>query len=228
MALIVPKQYMRVRDQIISADDFRQISVLLWADSAPDDFIDRIEQLGYPALVSPLHDKDIYLDDEDGHEKGTPKKAHYHVDFLFKGRKNAEQCQHIADVISGQDNYSWYFVVERYVHARYLCHLDSRKKHRYPVSDLISINGANISKLIGDSEEQEFTDEILNDILDWVTNTQCCYFNQLVDYARYNQKNEWIKRLRRDLTPFIKAYMQGLNLQLERSKKLQAKYANNL
>lgn len=217
MALIVPKAYYASRDVIKAKDDFRQISILLWVDSKPDDFLKRIEDTGYPALISPLHDKDV-LDD------GTPKKAHYHVLFLFRGKKTGEQCQEIANRISGQDDYSWLYVVDRYVHARYLCHLDSKNKYRYPVADLISINGASISKLIGqENDDEDYTDEILNDIIDYISRNQCQYFNVLVDYAILNGKNEWIKRLRKDLTPFIKAYMQGLSLQITKSKQLLEK-----
>lgn len=213
MSLVVPKSYYSEYDKIKSADDFRQISILLWADSVPSDFIDRITDIGYPALISPLHDSDRL-------EDGTPKKAHYHVLFTFPGKKNGEQCQSIANKVSGSDDYPWLYVVDRYVHARYLCHLDSPKKFRYPITDVISINGASISKLIGkDTLEDDYDDQVLLDILDYIKTNQCCYFNVLVDYALYEKKTDWVKRLRNGLTPFVKTYMQGLSLQLEHTRK---------
>lgn len=212
--LVVPKAYYSEYDKIKAADDFRQISILLWVDSVPADYIDRIESIGYPALISPLHDKDV-LDD------GSPKKAHYHVLFTFPGKKTGEQCQKIANYISHGDEFSgdypWLYVVDRYVHARYLCHLDSPKKYRYSVSDVVSVNGASISKLIGkDWADEDLDDIVLLDIISWVRDNQIYYFNILVDYALYEKKDIWIKRLKKDLTPFVKTYMQGLSLQASR------------
>lgn len=154
--LVVPKAYYSDYDKIKAADDFRQISILLWVDSVPADYLDRIESIGYPALISPLHDSDVL-------EDGSPKKAHYHVLFVFPGRKTGEQCQRIANYVSHGDEFSgdypWLYVVDRYVHARYLCHLDSKHKYRYPVADVVSVNGASISKLIG----KDWADEDLDD-----------------------------------------------------------------
>lgn len=204
--LIVPKAYSKQYDAIKAKNDFKQISILIWLDSAPQDWLDRITNTGYKAFVSPLHDKDVL-------EDGSAKKAHYHVLFLFKGRKTYDQCQQLADYISGQDDYSWLYVVDREVHARYLCHLDSPKKHRYPLVDIIQVNGANILKFVNDEDNDQQTDDVLNDILDWISQERCRFFNVLVDYARNNNKALWISRLRKDLTPFVKAYMQGLTLQ---------------
>lgn len=212
--LVVPKAYYSEYDKIKAADDFRQISILLWVDSVPPDYLERIESIGYPALISPLHDKDV-LDD------GSPKKAHYHVLFTFPGKKTGEQCQKIANYISHGDefcgDYPWLYVVDRYVHARYLCHLDSPKKYRYSVADVVSVNGASISKLIGkDWADEDLDDIVLLDIISWVRDNQIYYFNILVDYALYEKKDIWIKRLKKDLTPFVKTYMQGLSLQASR------------
>lgn len=209
MALLVPKSYLSKREEIKNKDAFYQISVLLWFDSAPSDWLQRISDLGHPALISPRHDKDLL-------EDGSAKKTHWHILFLFKGRKSYDDCQYIADYISGQSDYEWLYVADRSVMARYLCHLDkyATVKHRYPISDLVSLNGAPISKLIERSEDETLeADEVLNDILEYIRTAHCVYFNKLVNYALENQYNNWIHRLRKDLTPFIKAYMAGYRLE---------------
>lgn len=215
--LVVPKSYLKQFDEIKSKNDYRQISILLWLDSAPSDWFDRIQDLGYECLISPLHDKDVL-------EDGTAKKAHYHCMFLFPGKKIEDQCQYIADWISGQDDYPFLFVPDRKVHARYLCHLDSPQKHRYPLVDVCQVNGASILKWASDDDKDSQDDEILFDILDWISSRRCRYFNELVDYARENHFNLWLSRLKKDLTPFVKAYMAGINLQIENEIKAASRY----
>ena len=156
-------------------------------------------------------------------EDGTAKKPHYHCFFLFPGKKTDEQCQYIADYVSQSNNYPYLFVPDRKVHARYLCHLDSPHKHRYPLVEVIQVNGASILKWASDDDKDQQDDEVLRDILDWVRERRCRYYNQLVDYALENDLKLWINRLRKDLTPFIKAYMAGINLQVENECKIQAR-----
>lgn len=209
MALIVPKSYLSKYEEIKNKDSFYQMSVLLWFDSVPSDWVERVSDLGHPCLVSPRHDKDIL-------EDGTAKKPHWHLLFCFNGRKTGKDCQYIADYVSNQSDYSWLYVADRQVMARYECHLDQPKKHRYPISELISINGAPIEKLIAKSnEEDDYVDEALNDIFNYIRDSHCVYFNELIDYARENDKGIWIRRLRKDLTPIVKAYMAGYRLQIE-------------
>lgn len=215
--LIVPKAYLSQIDEIKAKNDYRQISILLWLDSAPSDWFDRIQDLGYECLVSPLHDKDVL-------EDGTAKKAHYHCFFLFPGKKTEAQCQYIADYVSGSLDYPFLFVPDRKVHARYLCHLDSPKKHRYPLVEVVQINGASILKWASEDDKDLQEDEVLFDILDWIRQRHCRYFNRLLDYARDNSLNLWLSRLKKDLTPIVKAYMQGLSLEIENEIKTQLHY----
>lgn len=215
--LVVPKAYLSSYDEIIKKNDYRQISLLIWLDSAPSDWLERISDLGYECLISPLHDKDVL-------EDGTAKKAHYHCFFLFPGKKTADQCQYIADYVSGQSNYPYLFVPDRKVHARYLCHLDSPHKHRYPLVEVVQVNGASILKWASDDDKDQQDDEILNDILSWVRSRRCRFFNQLLDYALDNNLNLWVSRLKRDLTPIVKAYMQGLTLEVDNEYKTLSRY----
>lgn len=46
---------------------------MVYPESAPDDWIMKLQEQCVPALISLLHDKDINAD-------GTRKKEHYHVD----------------------------------------------------------------------------------------------------------------------------------------------------
>ena len=207
MSLIVPKAYLKQRDEILAKDDFRQIGLLIWLDSAPSDWLDRVQDIGYPALISPLHDKDI-CDGSDG-EAGSAKKSHYHVDIYFPGKKTFAQCQHIADYISDQLDYPVFWIVDREVHAKYLCHLNAPKKHRYPVTDVLAINGASYEKYVGCQAESAYVLEVITDILDWLKQSDIKYFDELIDFARQENKTQWLTLLLKTGTPIIKSYLQA-------------------
>lgn len=51
----------------------RNWATVVYPESAPDDWIMKLQEQCVPALISLLHDKDINAD-------GTRKKEHYHVD----------------------------------------------------------------------------------------------------------------------------------------------------
>lgn len=215
MSLVVPKIYLSKAEEIKNKDAFYQMSLLLWWDSVPSDWVQRIEDLGFQALISPRHDKDVL-------EDGSAKKPHWHVLFLFQGRKSFKDCQFIADSVSGQPDYPWLYVAERKPCARYECHLDQPTKHRYPISELVSVNGCEIEKLIRKSDDgDDEVDEVLTDIIDFIGGYGIQYFNDLVDYCIKERKSIWLKRLRKDLTPFVKAYMSGVRLKLMDSERIR-------
>ena len=50
----------------------RNYGTVVYPESAPSDWISRLQEQLVPALISPLHDRDINSD-------GTIKKPHFHV-----------------------------------------------------------------------------------------------------------------------------------------------------
>ena len=58
----------------------RNFATVVYPDSAPADWKEKLDQLHVAAFISPLHDKDI-------NPNGEPKKAHYHVLVMFEGQK---------------------------------------------------------------------------------------------------------------------------------------------
>lgn len=49
---------------------------IVYPDSAPENWVDRLGEAHIQTLISPLHDKDLRAD-------GEPKKPHYHVLAMF-------------------------------------------------------------------------------------------------------------------------------------------------
>lgn len=184
------------------------MGLLIWLDSAPSDWLERVQDIGYPALISPLHDKDfLNMPGEDG--RPVQKKPHYHVDIYFPGKKTLDQCQYIADYVSQQEDYEVFYIVDREVHAKYLCHLNAPQKHRYPVTEVLAVNGASYEKYVGSQQENAYVMEVLGDIIDWLKDNDVKYFDELLDYARDHKLNQWITLLVKTGTPVIKSYLQA-------------------
>ena len=74
----------------------RNFATVVYPESAPSDWIDKLDQLHVAALISPLHDKDT-------NPSGEPKKPHYHVLLMFEGVKDYEtQVKPIFAEIGGR------------------------------------------------------------------------------------------------------------------------------
>lgn len=72
----------------------RNWATVVYPESAPADWKMILQEECVPALVSPIHDKDVNAD-------GEIKKEHYHVMILFDGVKTQEQAQEIFSAIGG-------------------------------------------------------------------------------------------------------------------------------
>lgn len=116
----------------------RNWAFVLYPESAPDNWIDVIQQSGLQAVVSPLHDKDI-------NDTGEPKKAHYHVILIYSGPTSynvvsAFTASLNATVPKALESVRGYY--------RYLTHKDNPEKVQYSDDDIISINGFDIADFV--------------------------------------------------------------------------------
>lgn len=66
----------------------RYFTFLLYPESLPENWIDKLESLGVAIAISPLHDKD--KSELEGQEF---KKSHYHVIYIAKNPVTAESVR---------------------------------------------------------------------------------------------------------------------------------------
>ena len=127
---------------------------IVYPESAPDDWIERLRGLHLPFAISPLHDKDI-------NETGEAKKAHYHVIFSFDGPttyKNANNV--IQSVTNGTIVKPCYSLRGSF---RYLFHLDNPEKHQYDQKDVQLFNNFDVQ--LTDADEDAIKRAIFNIII---------------------------------------------------------------
>ena len=110
-------------------------SVVLYPDSAKENWLSILDSLMIPIAVSPLHDKDFNAD-------LSPKKPHYHILFDFgRVKKSWDQVKAYSDMIGAvlapmyADGRCESAVAVKRSYCRYLCHLDNPDKTQYNISD---------------------------------------------------------------------------------------------
>lgn len=120
---------------------------IMYPDSAPSDWEDRLRLIGVGFAVSPLHDMDT-------NELGELKKPHWHV---------------ILDWRSGSTTYKTAFGISRDVlcgtipiplvsprgYYRYFTHLDNPNKAQYDQHDIVTGNGFDIGDFLGLTAQEE-------------------------------------------------------------------------
>lgn len=174
----------------------RSWACIIYPESAPSDWMEKLAEGHVACLISPLHDSDIRAD-------GTPKKAHFHVLALFENpvpEKSARELFARAGVTAPPEA-----VASAKGYARYLCHLDDFDKHRYSESAIVELCGASWKAVALD--EGEARDVILTEIEDWIDEFNVVSYRALCRYARQNRP-EWT-RVVRSSTVHLSQYLRS-------------------
>lgn len=162
----------------------RNYATVVYPESAPNDWIRLLQEQCVPALISPLHDKDLSNDGI------TFKKKHYHVILAFDGPKTREQAQEVFSVIGGVG-------IEPIkclrAYARYLCHLDTDtpNKARYNVEDVISCSGADYQTIINLATDKY---SAIGEMIEFCLQNGVVSYAQLLLFAKENRQ-DWFRVL---------------------------------
>ncbi|MDD6305347.1 MAG: replication protein [Clostridiales bacterium] len=159
----------------------RNYATVVYPDSAPADWILKLQEQCVPALISPLHDKDINAD-------GTLKKEHYHVMILFDGVKTSEQAQEVFSVIGGVGIEP---IKCARAYARYLCHLDNPEKAQYNIEDVISCSGADYYTMINLATDKY---SAIGEMIEFCLQKGVVSYAQLLLYAK-EERQDWFRVL---------------------------------
>lgn len=116
----------------------RHWAMVLYPESAPENWLELLQQTGLQCAVSPLHDCDV-------NPTGEPKKPHYHVIMSYSGPTTFNNVKSLTDSLFqpipiALDQVRGYY--------RYLTHMDNPEKAQYDASCIVTINGFNISDFV--------------------------------------------------------------------------------
>lgn len=126
----------------------RYFTFLLYPESIPNDWELKLETLGVPIAVSPLHDKD-----KSNVEGQKYKKPHYHVLYIAKNPVTADSVRWKIKKLLGENSLAMVQVVLNVETTYlYLTHESkdaiAKKKHVYDKTDIKLINNFDIDRYV--------------------------------------------------------------------------------
>lgn len=126
----------------------RYFTFLLYPESIPSDWELKLETLGVPIAVSPLHDKD-----KSNVEGQKYKKPHYHVLYIAKNPVTADSVRWKIKKLLGEKSLAMVQVVLNVENTYlYLTHESkdaiAKKKHVYDRADIKHINNFDIDRYV--------------------------------------------------------------------------------
>ncbi|MEY8434585.1 replication protein [Streptococcus hyointestinalis] len=169
---------------------------LLYKESAPENYLEILESMHIPFILSPWHDKDV------NKETGEFKKAHKHGALFFETLKSYSQVSelltsnlntpaHVEVVMSPKGMYD------------YFTHAEDPEKTLYDINDIESGYGFDLEKFLISNNNDKF----LSLIIDIIEEYNFTEFNNLVRYAR--KENLMLLDLIMNKTYFFAKYLDS-------------------
>lgn len=157
--------------------------IVLYPESAPDNWRDILDELHIEWIESPLHEFDT-------NPGGELKKAHWHVLLMFGGVKTYEQVLEVVEPLNGP-------IPQRCLSAkgavRYMAHLDNPEKYQYDASKIVSHGGIDVADLLKPSSGERYA--LIRDMCDYVRVNNITEFQDLMDYAMQDKFDCWFPLL---------------------------------
>mgnify|MGYP000120469661 CR=1 FL=1 len=167
----------------MAKDKARYFTFLLYPESIPEDWEMKLESIGVPIAISPLHDKD----QKEGKEQGL-KKPHYHVIYVAKNPVTADSVRKKIQRTLGNKSVAMVQIVVQSMENIYLYLTHESKdaiaknKHVYDKKDIKLLNNFDIDRYI--TLDVEDKDDMLNDICDLIDEHDLANMRELRRFIR--------------------------------------------
>lgn len=152
----------------------RNWAFVVYPDSAPDNWLQLLQETGLQCAISPLHDMDLDA-------SGEPKKAHWHVIVCYSGPTSFNVVKGLTDSFNAPIPQALEQVKGYY---RYLTHQDNPEKAQYSSDDICCINGFNIM------DYSDLTRSELNSIklkmLEFIRQVDILEYSDFMDFLQDN------------------------------------------
>lgn len=167
----------------MAKDKARYFTFLLYPESIPSDWSQRLELMGVPIAISPLHDKD-----KSNVEGQTYKKAHYHVVYVAKNPVTTDSVRKRIQRVLGARSVSKVQIVVQSMENMYLYLTHESKdaiaknKHKYSKRDITLLNNFDIDRYI--TLDVEDKDDMLNDVCDLIDDHNLANMRELRRFVK--------------------------------------------
>lgn len=173
----------------------RNFATVVYPESAPENWLDIIAELKVPVFVSPFHNMDV-------NPTGEVKKEHYHVIFMFEGKKTIDR---VREVIAEFGGVGCEQVQSIRGYARYLCHLDNPEKAQYRTEDVRCFGGADYISTIGLTTDKY---KAIAEMIDYCEETGITSYAILLQHCRLDHY-DWFRILCDCGTVVMKEYLKS-------------------
>lgn len=208
-----------------SIEKYRDWTFIIYPESIPTDFVSRLEKLGRPIAISPLHDKDEkeYKKIEELTEEEQTviknggkvyKKPHYHVLYIAANPVAGESVRKKVKRVLGDKALSHMEVVDSIQNIyQYLTHESkdaiAKKKYKYDKKDIIHINDFDIDRYVYLDEREKR--ELKNNLLDLIRHERLVNIADLFGYLELKGEEIGITNLK-DVNDVITSSTAGFRL----------------
>ena len=180
---------------VVEGKRSRAWTFILYPESAPADWKEKLEELHIPIAVSPLHDKDI-------NATGEPKKPHYHIALAFKGMKSYSQ---ILEITKAMNSPIPQVCNDLRGMVRYFTHKDNPEKAQYEQKDIVTLSGFDLGEMLAPTATEGFALQM--EMLAFCEKYGITEFMDLVTYASH-ERIDWMHELTRS-SFLLKEYIKS-------------------
>lgn len=173
----------------------RYFTFLLYPESIPNDWIERLESMDIPMAISPLHDRDK------SKMKGQEfKKQHYHVLYIANNPVTSESVRLKIKRLLGDESIAKVQIIATSVENCYLYLTHESKdaiaknKHIYEKSKIKHLNNFDIDRYIVESAEDK--EDLYNLICDLIDEHCIANIRELRRFIEFHGQEYGIKGMR--------------------------------
>lgn len=189
----------------------RNWAFVMYPESMPEDWFDRLQMTGLPFAISPLHDKDV-------NPTGETKKPHYHVICYYENSTTQKAVKElVCDLVNATIPIKLESMSGMY---RYHLHIDNPEKYQYDDRQRTFINGFDCSKV--DSLTYTEISKLLVEIQKLICTEHIFEYADLLDLLLDNDLfNMW--DVARNHTLFLNTYITSRRYKTQQeSRKKEA------
>lgn len=173
----------------------RNWTVVVYPESAPENWRDIIDEMHIEWVESPLHDSDI-------NATGEKKKPHWHVLLMFGGVKSYEQVMELCQDLNCPRPERCH---NSKAMVRYMAHLDNPDKAQYSISDIISHGGVDIAELLRPNASERYS--LIREMIAFIRDNEIIEYQDVMDYAAEFRPDDWFPLLCDNSTFVINQYV---------------------
>lgn len=182
---------------------FRNFASIGYTESLVPNWMEMLDEYHIPVIIGPLHDRDV-------NEDGEMKKPHYHVMFMFSGKKSPEHARALFEALGfvGLE-----IVEDGPAMARYFCHLDNPEKAQYSVMDVRTLGGVDYFAVISRQSDKY---AIIGEMLEFIEVNQVSSFSVFFLWCSRN-KPDWFRAIADNCAYIIREHLKSKQFSLERN-----------